>query len=510
MTDDKRIAPQPGPQTAFSATPADIAIYGGSAGAGKTFALAFEAARYATVPGYAAVVFRRTSPELTGGGSIWEEARRIYPHLGGVPREHPQLDWRFRSGALIEFRHAQYEHSVYSYQSKQWDGIFFDELTHFAASQFWYLISRLRSGRTGSSVKRRVRASTNPDPDSFVRELVDWYIGSDGLARDDRSGVIRWFARLDERLVWGGSPDEVVAVDPRRIRRRGEPPRGPDDVRGEPMSFTFIRGRVSDNQALLRADPGYVARLNLIPGAQARRLRDGDWNARDASGDYFDRSWARIIDGVSPRNVVRRVRAWDKAATSPSSSNPDPDYTRGVLLAQLDDGTYAVEDLVTLRAGPAEVDRLIKHTAEMDGIGVEVAAWQDPGQAGVVDREHMRTLLLGYSFDTIKATLDKQTYAKVWSPLAKAGRVVFVRREYLPELFAECEGFPLRKHDDIVDALSLAFHKLTSGAFRVDYDRAPDPRHAAPRRDDDWDDDGGRDEDDDAMPRVHRRRLGGF
>jgi phage terminase large subunit-like protein len=480
----------------FSATPADIAIYGGSAGGGKTWSLAYEAGRYTTVPGYSAAIFRRTSPELTGGGSIFEESRKIYPHLGGFAREHPNLDWRFpKTGALIEFRHMQHEHSVQQHQSKQYHYIGFDELTHFAGSQFWYMLSRLRGGE--SPVPKRARGTCNPDPDSFVRALIDWYIGEDGLAIEERSGVIRWFVRIDERLIWGASPEAVWLQDRYRIRQIGEPARGPADVRPQPMSFTFIRARASDNRVLLNADPGYLARLNMLPGAQAKRLRDGNWNARDSSGDYFDRGWCGIVDGINEKNVVRRVRFWDKAATKPSPANEDPDWTRGVRVAQLDNGTYAFEDVQSLRDGPAQVDALIRKTAEMDGMETEVGMWQDPGQAGVVDIDHAFTLLRGYPFDTIKAVKNLETYAKVWTGLAKSGRLVFLRREYLPEVFAELEGFPRRKHDDIMSGLCGCMTTLLGGDFSVDYDAAPDDRHPGRVRDaydddDDDDDDGGR------------------
>lgn len=473
MTERARIKPQDGPQLVFSRTTADIAIYGGSAGGGKSFALCFEAGRYFARPGYAAVIFRRKTTELTGGGSIWEESRKLFPSLGGVPREHPTLDWTFPSGAIVEFRHLQHEHNVFDHQSKQYAFIGFDELTQFSAMQFWYLLSRNRSG---ANVPKRIRGTCNPDPDSFVRSLVAWWIGDDGRARDDRSGVMRWMVRLDEKLHWADSPEELVRMDPLRILPRGGY-REPGDVRPEPMSLTFIRARASDNQVLMRADPGYVARLNLIPGAQARRLRDGDWNARDSAGDYFDRSWCKILERrPDPKNVKTRVRFWDKAATTPSSENPDPDWTRGVLVALTDLGDFVVEDVQSLRAGPAEVEARISATAEMDGVEVTVGAWQDPGQAGVVDVEHMRRMLAGYSFREVKATKDKTTYAAVWSPHAKAGKLHFVLRDYLPEVFAEAEGFPGRAHDDFVDALSGAFQLLFGGAFVFAYDAAPDPR----------------------------------
>jgi predicted phage terminase large subunit-like protein len=489
----REIAPQPGPQTIFSATPAEIAIYGGSAGGGKSFALAYEAARYVNVPGYSAVIFRRNSTQLTGGGSIWEESQKLYPHLHGVPRTSPNLDWRFPSGAMVEFRHLQHEWDVYDHQSKQYSYCGFDELTSFAGSQFWYMLSRVRGA---AQVPKRIRGTCNPDPDSFVRELISWYIGKNGRAIEERSGVIRWFVRLDQRLIWGASPDEVWQQDPRRILRRGAPRESDEDTRPEPMSFTFVRARASDNKVLMRADPGYLARLNMLPGAERERLLDGNWDARDKPGDFFDRSWCRIIDAIAEKNVVRRIRFWDKAATSPSDDNPDPDWTRGVLVALLDSGEYVVEDLRSAREGPAAVDKLLRETATADGIEVQVGAWQDPGQAGLVDVEHMRTLLLDRSFLAIRASKDKKTYARVWTPKAEAGRVLFLRREYLPELFSELEGFPLRRHDDIMDALSGAFQVLLGGAFEFGYDAAADDRHGTKVRDA-WDDDEDSDEDDD-------------
>ena len=53
------VKPQPGPQTAFMATPANVCIYGGAAGGGKSFGLLMSALRYKNVPGFGCTIFRR-------------------------------------------------------------------------------------------------------------------------------------------------------------------------------------------------------------------------------------------------------------------------------------------------------------------------------------------------------------------------------------------------------------------------------------------------------------------
>jgi hypothetical protein len=68
------IGPQPGPQTAFFASAADIAIYGGTAGGGETFAELLECSRHVHVPGFGAVIFRRTTPQIRNEGGLWDES----------------------------------------------------------------------------------------------------------------------------------------------------------------------------------------------------------------------------------------------------------------------------------------------------------------------------------------------------------------------------------------------------------------------------------------------------
>ena len=69
------ISAQPGPQTVFLQTAADICIYGGAAGGSKTAGLLLEPLRHVgRVPAFSAVFFRRTTPQITNPGGLWTKA----------------------------------------------------------------------------------------------------------------------------------------------------------------------------------------------------------------------------------------------------------------------------------------------------------------------------------------------------------------------------------------------------------------------------------------------------
>jgi hypothetical protein len=273
------IRPQTGPQETFLSSPADIAIYGGAAGGGKSWALLIEPLRHATSNSeFTAVFFRRNAVQVKNPGGLWDESIKIYPSANGVPLSHV-LQWDFPDGGTVKFGHLEHEHTVLNWQGSQIPLICFDELTHFSEQQFFYMLSRNRSM---CGVRPYVRATTNPDADSWVAEFIAWWINQEtGFPIPERSGKLRWFIRINDELVWADSAEELTDKY------------GPQVM---PKSVTFIAASIYDNKKLMEVDPGYLANLMALDSVQRERLLEGNWKVRKRLDGMFMEKWLKFTE----------------------------------------------------------------------------------------------------------------------------------------------------------------------------------------------------------------------
>ena len=149
-----------GKQREFLALTCFEALYGGAAGGGKSDALIMAALQYVHIPGYAALIIRRTYPDLSKPGAIMDRAKNWFIPKG--VRWHEQdKRFTFPSGATLNFGILDTERDKFNYQGAEFQFIGFDELTQLPEAWYRYLLSRLRRLR-GSEVPLRARGATNP------------------------------------------------------------------------------------------------------------------------------------------------------------------------------------------------------------------------------------------------------------------------------------------------------------------------------------------------------------
>lgn len=210
-------------------------LYGGAAGGGKSSALLLAALRYVDVPGYSAILFRKTYADLALPGALMDRAAEW---LTDSPAkwDSKSKTWSFPSGATMTFGYLDNKDDHFRYQGAEFQMIGFDELTQFPENQYRYLFSRLRRLAT-AAVPVRMRAASNPG----------------GLGHE-------W---VKKRFLLETSADRL-----------------------------FVPARLADNPRLDQAN--YVASLMQLDPITRQQLLDGDWDAYQ--GGRFLRHWLKYYD----------------------------------------------------------------------------------------------------------------------------------------------------------------------------------------------------------------------
>ena len=447
-----RIQPQDGPQEKFLATNADIAIYGGAAGGGKSYALLMEPLRYKDVPGYKAVIFRREYTQIASAGGLWEESQKMYMPIAGARfNNSPKKKWSFSDKATLFFDYISRDGDVKKWQGSQICFIGFDELTHFSKYQFFYMLSRNRSI---CGVKPYIRATTNPESDSWVAEFISWWIDQDtGYPIKERSGKKRYFIRIGDDIKWGNSKDEVVEKYGSEIKDQYV------DKYELVKSVTFIASNVYDNKILLKNNPDYLANLHALSMVERERLLKGNWKIRPSAGMYFKKEQTRIVETI-PDKIVSIARAWDLAATEISNTNDNPDRTAGCLMARMENDQYIILDMRRCAFSAANVREMLKNTAKTDKSQykcTKISIPQDPGQAGKEQAQSYVKELSGYYVHSKPVSGSKISRAEPFAAQWQRGNVLLLKADWNDELINELESFPDGLHDDQVDACSDAF-----------------------------------------------------
>ena len=158
-----------------------------------------------------------------------------------------------------------------------------------------------------------------------------------------------------------------------------------------------------------------------------------------------------------PAGNIRWVRAWDLASTA-----NDGDYTAGGRLGVTEDGRYIIANIVRGQYGADERDRILKNTAQKDGVKTKISIPQDPGQAGKSQTLYLTRQLAGFSVSASPESGDKVTRAEPFAAQVNIGNVMLLDDGTwdTDALISEMRMFPNGQHDDQIDCLSRAFGEL--------------------------------------------------
>ena len=400
MTEFIPYAPHP-KQQAFLLLPHREAMFGGSAGGGKSDSLLMAALQYVDIPRYSAIVFRRTFTELDLPGALMDRAKSWLVGTGATWKDSSHT-WTFPSGATLAFGYLERDRDVDRYYSAEFQFIGFDELTQFTEKQYRTLFSRLRRPKKGplSQVPLRMRSASNPGGTGH-----EW--------------VKRWF------------------VDNTKTKDR-----------------IFLPARLYDNPSL--DQEAYIASLNNLDQITRKQLLDGDWTAQQA-GDMFNRNDFPIVDHA-PKNTVW-ARRWDMASSKPRAGR-DPDWTAGALVG-LSDGVWYIADMKRLQGAPSQTEGMITEVAKTDPRGTRIRMEQEPGSSGVTVIDYFaRKVLVGYDFEGKRSTGNKVLRAQAVASAVGRQNVKLIRGMWISDFLDEFEAFPHGSHDDQVDAVSGAFEDL--------------------------------------------------
>lgn len=439
-------------------------------------------------PKFNAIFFRRTGPQLSGPGSVWEEAKDLYREFGAHIRENDR-EVIFSSGAKIKFSHMEHEKNKTDHQGKQFTHIYFDEGTQFTQGQITYLMSRLRSA---AEVDSSMFISCNPDPDSFVAKLIDWWLDDEGFPDKAKSGKIKFYGSVNNDIYFTDTEEEMAELHPQVCWIWN--PLTEEKVYVPPKTITFIGGTIFDNPALITANPQYLAELNSLPQIEKDRLLHGNWYSRPEGSSHFQRKWLTVIDKVPEAAIY--CRAWDKAATEPSEKNEHPDYTASVKMAKDRHGFYYLigdyqaenfdkidckqnKVLGRFRERSGTRDVLIQKQAEYDGKDCTVIFSQDPGAAGVTEFTESAKKIISEGIvvkkDPMPTQAGKLTRYLPFSSAAENGLVYLVKSTFSPATleayFKENEAFDGERSsnyrkDDWPDATASAFNHLASARIK--------------------------------------------
>lgn len=287
--DKLKIIAQRGGQERMLSIDADIKIVGGSRGGSKSFSSLMEVLKDIKNPDFHATILRNEKDDLQ---SLVTDSYKLFSQFGTYNKSQNDMTWNFNNGGWLKFSYyaGAFQDFKTRFQGRQYAYVCIDEGTQCPYKKFKYLLT---NNRNAAHIRNRFWITCNPDPESWVRKFIDWWVDENGYIIPERDGVIRYcFMDGDtpDSIYWGNTREEVYEqckgiID--SLWKDSYEELGYTKLEMFIKSATFIRADVSENIKLISTDASYIA--NLAQQDEEQRMRDleANWNWKSAGDDMI-------------------------------------------------------------------------------------------------------------------------------------------------------------------------------------------------------------------------------
>lgn len=357
-------------QEQFIALPDTIfeAFYGGAVGGGKTDVLLINplARLWHEHPRFKALILRRTLTDLQK--EIIPRSEYYYGKAGAKYNEQKKI-WKFPSGALVYFGHAEHEKDIKNYDGVEWNYIGFDELTKFTEWMYLYLVvTRCRSAYEGGPAIAR----------------------SSGMPGDIGNAWVR------RRFVEPNEAGGKIILDQKTGHKR-----------------FFVKSMPYENPYLLKNTPDYLDRLNLLSEAE-RKAKLGDWWSFE--GQVFDQFRIEPLSD-EPENARHVIEPFNIPDFWPKVNLTDWGFTANTVSlwgALSPEGVvYVYREYCVTRTDVSvwatEIGEFNRRDKNLKVVGIDTNAWDQRGEEETIADQFIRFSKLS----DLSLSLSKASKARI-------------------------------------------------------------------------------------------------
>lgn len=350
------------PQVQAAYSMADLMLYGGGAGGGKTDLLVGTALTSHT----RSVIFRRQSVDLRG-----IEDRIL--ELAGRDGWNGQDKILRRDGRVLELGHLEKPGAELSWQGRPHDFIGFDEGAQLSRAKVQFVLGWLRS--VDGKQRRRAIIASNPPTGGEGEWLIEWFAPwlDERYPNPAKNGELRWAATAPDSngtTIWLHDGHPIVFTGEREYRRSTvEEVKSDHEMVVTPLTRTFIQSLLKNNPYL--ANTGYRAQIQALPEPLRSQLLNGDfivgrkdheyqvfptawvkaaqdrWTERPPSGSIMTAIGVDVAQGGDNQTVLapRHGPWYAELVVKSGFDTPKPSDTAGLIVAVRRDNALVIIDM---------------------------------------------------------------------------------------------------------------------------------------------------------------------